>query len=205
MSEEESELEKTDEYCLHIIMTLLAHKKLRFNELYNALRHHNLKLSRPTLVSHLKHLAKKRWILRRQEDVQWVTYELTEEKAKSLEQAIPEVREQLTRLNELSESEGTRIVPLNLSLEETADLKLRSVISMYLEELKREITLRSVMKISGKTVGKDVDFLLFSRPFHRRMAKGLINHCLEEEEFRKRVSQKIDELHKKIKKGIIHG
>jgi len=64
-----------DEYCKEIFAVLLVtNKKLRFNELKRTLEETELEISSPTLIRHLKHLCKKRLLIRKEEDLQNVSY-----------------------------------------------------------------------------------------------------------------------------------
>jgi predicted transcriptional regulator len=74
--EEIEELERNmlDDYCSAILMLLWKKKEMRFNEIYRALKNKGVKLSKPTLSEHLKHLRKEKWIKRKVRGVQNVTY-----------------------------------------------------------------------------------------------------------------------------------
>jgi len=194
----EEEFRKMDEQCKTLILNLLAYGKQRFNELYRISKYYNPKLSTRTLTEHLKHLTSKGWVLRKEKAKQYVTYELTKDKIEFLRPAIPEIKGQIEEWESIEHklSNGT-ITPLNLSPRETASLLLRLTILTYLGELKREIAFKFTVPCD-----KDFDFVLFDNPAHRKLAKGLINRCLEDAEFGAEVLEKIDELHEKIEKGI---
>jgi DNA-binding HxlR family transcriptional regulator len=198
----EEELEKMDAQCNIIILTLLAYEKQRFNKLFRILKYYDPKLSTRTLAEHLKHLTNKGWIIRKEEAKQYVTYELTEDKINFLKPAIPEIKEQVEEWSSIEDKlSGAKITKINLSPKDFANFLFLDMISTYLEELKREIT----FKFTTENISKDIDFILFDKPAHRELAKGLINKCLENAEFGAEVILKIDELHEKIKKEIVNG
>ncbi len=68
-----------DDICHEIFFTLMAYKKLRFNELLRALKKLGIKITQPTLSEHLPHLVEKELIERKEEGFQNVSYRLTEE------------------------------------------------------------------------------------------------------------------------------
>ena len=81
----------TNELCKKIFMTLLvSDKKVRFNQLYQALNDIGLKISKPTLIKHLNHLKKRKLIIRKQEGKQKVTYQANWEKLKHLTEITQE-------------------------------------------------------------------------------------------------------------------
>jgi hypothetical protein len=49
---------------------------MRFNEIYDVLRDKGIKLTKPTLSEHLKHLTKNKWLTRKVTGFQSVTYTL---------------------------------------------------------------------------------------------------------------------------------
>ena len=76
---------ETDKYCENIFMVLtMSNKKIRFNELHRTLTNYNAKMSKPTLIEHLKHLIKDEIIQRHEEDKQKVSYEINWKRHKHL-------------------------------------------------------------------------------------------------------------------------
>lgn len=82
-------MEKKDEYCEKIFMTLmiLNDEKTRFNELHRSLTAKGAKMSKPTLIQHLNHLIEKGLVKREEEDKQKVTYVLNWNELKPLKEA----------------------------------------------------------------------------------------------------------------------
>lgn len=78
-----------DRYCMSIVGFLSAiGRKIRFNKMYKNLNALGAKMSKPTLIEHLKHLLEKEYILREEEDKQTVTYQINWEKFPRLADAI---------------------------------------------------------------------------------------------------------------------
>lgn len=78
-----------DRYCLNIFSFLAANnKKIRFNKMYKQLNIFGAKMSKPTLIEHLKHLIEKDYILREKEDKQKVTYQINSKKFEKLYESI---------------------------------------------------------------------------------------------------------------------
>jgi DNA-binding HxlR family transcriptional regulator len=78
-----------DEYCIKIFGFLgFTTKKYRFNELHRTLNNLGVKISKPTLIEHLQHLQNKKYIVRKQEDKQTVSYETNWEKLEFLKEGM---------------------------------------------------------------------------------------------------------------------
>jgi len=87
-----------DEYCKKILtVLLLMRKKFRFNELYKFLNGHGVKISKPTLSEHLKHLVKQEILVRQEEGVQKVTYRVNFEWLDRLDEVSSITEEIVTR------------------------------------------------------------------------------------------------------------
>jgi hypothetical protein len=78
-----------DEYCTKIFGLLaITNKKFRFNELHRTLNDFGIKMSTPTLIEHLQHLHKKRYILRKREAKQSVSYALNWKKFEHFKEGL---------------------------------------------------------------------------------------------------------------------
>jgi len=78
-----------DDYCKKFFWFLWVKEgKIRFNELYNSLKKVNVKVSKPTLIVHLKHLQDRGLIVRRVEDVQNVSYAIDWENLETLKDTL---------------------------------------------------------------------------------------------------------------------
>ena len=100
-----------DDICHEIFFTLMAYKKLRFNELLRALKKLGIKITQPTLSEHLPHLIEKELIERKEEGFQNVSYSLTEEIWSLLEVSQEDIEEWVKDL----EKSGKPIPPRNFS------------------------------------------------------------------------------------------
>jgi DNA-binding HxlR family transcriptional regulator len=81
-------MEKIDEHCQKILMVLLiTEEKIRFNKLHRKLIKYNAKMSKPTLIEHLKHLTKDKVIQRNEESKQEVSYEINWKRLVNLSKA----------------------------------------------------------------------------------------------------------------------
>ena len=78
-----------DEYCGKIFSLLVANQeKIRFNKLHKTLNALDVKISKPTLIQHLRHLRTKGFILRKKEGKQNVTYQVNWKKFEQLEETL---------------------------------------------------------------------------------------------------------------------
>jgi len=81
--------EELDNYCRKIFsLLILSDEKYRFNELYRKLNKLHVKLSKPTLITHLGHLQELGFIVRIQEDTQNVTYDVNWEKFEDIKKSV---------------------------------------------------------------------------------------------------------------------
>ncbi|MBS7620074.1 hypothetical protein KEJ21_05460, partial [Candidatus Bathyarchaeota archaeon] len=62
-----------DDYCSNIFLEIIIREKIRFNQLHKNLLALGVKLSKPTLSEHLKHLLARDLITRKVEEAQNVT------------------------------------------------------------------------------------------------------------------------------------
>lgn len=83
-----------DEFCKKIFSLLTAASgSVRFNELHRALNRLNVKISKPTLSEHLKHLTDQGIFIRKEEGIQNVSYMINYDRYKSLKEAVELERE----------------------------------------------------------------------------------------------------------------
>jgi len=74
-----------DDFCKKIFSLLTAASgSIRFNELHRALNRLNVKISKPTLSEHLKHLTDQGIFIRKEEGKQNVSYTINYDRFKSL-------------------------------------------------------------------------------------------------------------------------
>ena len=70
-----------DDTCMQILLTFIAYKRLRFNQLSRTLKKFGTNISNPTLIDHLNHLQKQKLISRKPKHARSmnVSYGLTDE------------------------------------------------------------------------------------------------------------------------------
>lgn len=120
--------EELDKYCSDILNVLLAYnQKIRFNELYKRLKTMKYKISRPTLADHLKHLVKRKEILRKTEGKQNVTYELNHKRYANIKKAV-EIQNELLKI--FTENEK------NFNEMQVEDQLFYTIATMVLRELR---------------------------------------------------------------------
>ena len=191
-----------DDLCVEIFFTLMAYKRLRFNQLHRYLKKFGTDISKPSLLDHLKHLKKQKLISRKREGFQNVSYGLTDEINSLLN--IPE--EDIKKWVENS-IEGKnlpkklRLLPFDAKeyydrlsekqLDEAIDKDLNSVLTHNLFELQTFINYD--LKL-GKPE-RDAAFWNFvGNPLYRMLERSIVENCRNSEKYRKRLFEKIDAL-----------
>lgn len=196
---------KLDDICHEIFLTLLAKKRLRFNELHRQLKKFGTDVSKPTLIDHLKHLSKQKLIKRRREG-QNVSYGLTEE----ISELMDVSKEDLTCwINALEK--GVRfkeLRPIKWSeyyrkltekqLDQEIDRDLRETLSLTLFELRTFINYD--LKID-KHESNAAFWNFVGNPLYRIHEKGIVEKCRDSDEYRKRLFEKMEVLIKELRSG----
>ena len=78
-----------DDYCKRIFITLYAAENpVRFNGLYKSINGIGAKMTRPTLITHLRHLQKEKLITRKKEGKQSVSYAVKWTKLEPLKETM---------------------------------------------------------------------------------------------------------------------
>lgn len=87
-----------DEYCQKILAVLLLMREdYRFNELFRFLNKNGVKLSKPTLSEHLKHLCQQEILIRQEAGVQKVIYKVNFSRFSELDEASDISQDFVTR------------------------------------------------------------------------------------------------------------
>jgi len=77
-----------DEPCKKIFILLVSSDKtLRFNELHKHLNQIGVKMSKPTLINHLRHLVRRKLLIRKREGKQNISYSVNWGKLETLKQS----------------------------------------------------------------------------------------------------------------------
>jgi DNA-binding HxlR family transcriptional regulator len=169
-----------DDHCKKIFVALiLGNDKLRFTELHQVLVAMGYKISRPTLSQHLKHLTRDGLVTRKVEDVKNVSYSVV----KDFMMLKPLVEKATKRFNEDREDYYS-MSPEDQTLEVN-----RQIIFKNLFQLEARIAFSSEGKPQDSFT-----IMYLEMPYFRRYEDWLVNKCLEDEGYRKRVLQKINEL-----------
>jgi DNA-binding HxlR family transcriptional regulator len=85
-------IKELDKYCNKLLGTLfVSNRKWHFNELHNTLNKIDLKMSKPTLSKHLKHLQRLKFITRKREGKQQTSYQVNWEKLKYMQKTVESV------------------------------------------------------------------------------------------------------------------
>lgn len=191
-----------DDICVEIFFTLMAYKRLRFNQLHKYLKKFGTGISKPSLIDHLNHLKKQKLISRKHEGFQNVSYGLTDEINSLL--TIPE--EDIKKWTE-NFIEGKNL-PKKLrlltfdakecygklsekQLDEAIDKDLNTVLTQNLFELKTFINYD--LKLDKPE--RDAVFWNFvGNPLYRMLEKRFVEDCRNSEKYRKKLFEKIDAL-----------
>lgn len=200
---------KLDDICHEIFFTLLAKKRLRFNELHRQLKKFGTDVSKPTLIDHLKHLSKQKLIKRRREGFQNVSYGLTEEVSELLD-VSEDVTKWINALEKGDRFKELRPIKWNeyygklteMQLDQAIDRDLRETLSLTLFELKTFINYD--LKID-KHESNAAFWNFVGNPLYRMHERSIVEKCRESDEYRKRLFEKMEVLIEELRsgKGII--
>jgi hypothetical protein len=176
-----------DENCKRIFTTLVAKGKLRFNELYEI---HRTEMAKPTLSLHLKHLVNGRFVVRKVEDVQNVSYQANLKKLSNTE-TFRKNREVLTKF-----LKGNIENFVSLSLDE----QIGNVFCVMMVKALHELKARIEFKSDPCDWQKELTFSLWADPNSSvpLLEKWLVTLCVRDEQYRKKVFEKIEQLIRKV-------
>lgn len=196
-----------DSICKEINFTLLAYRKLRFNELLRTLKKFDVKITQPTLKEHLNHLIDKGLVERKEEGFQNVSYSLIKEidtlmhvppeevkkwfEAELLREDIPEeLREKKISRKEIFKHYNTE------QLDKKVIADLSNVLSLNLYELKSYIEYD--LKIDE--FQNDSDFWNFAGDLlYRHQEKSIAEDCRASDEYKKLLFEKIELLAEELR------
>jgi len=171
------EREMLDDYCSAILILLWKGHEMRFNEIYRELIKKGTKLSKPTLSEHLKHLRRKKWITRKVEDVQNVSYRLHESIQKRSD------AETMKWLEEMLSGLGVQFVEPSPSFK--VNSTLINILVFKLEELAFRIAIEPKIENVSLSFGK-----FRSRAYESE----LVRDCNKNGQYRNLVLEKTNEL-----------
>lgn len=184
---------EADKYCEKIFMVFaMGDKEIRFNELHRTLAKYDAKMSKPTLIKHLKHLIKDEIIKRDEEDKQRVTYELNWKrhkqlkKSKELSQAIFNQVRNEARFKSMSLGKQTTFTTAMLIIGQLLYLKY-----IILDILKPENKLQNRHSF------------VFTRKLYDFYIPWLLDSCKESKENSQKILRLIDKRIKMFKEIFI--
>jgi arginine repressor len=175
-----------DEYCKNILsVMLIVREEIRFNDLYRMLNKHGFEVSKPTLSEHLKHLTKKKIILRRKTGIQSISYKPNFEKFRNLGETSAGLNE-LLKLH-LDAMEKYKVLPIKEQVEYVHSF-------MVLQEL---FLLKTEMLYTFEPEKRLDHFLnyLFTIQYFEVFKDWLLNNCQKNpEKYKGEATKAIDDL-----------
>jgi len=189
-----------DDVCSSIFLTLLAYKKLRFNELHRTQKKLGSNISKPALSDHLKHLIRQKLVERKVEDVQKVTYGLKQEIVSILDRSedIPSWFDNLANVLEPFDAKQYYGKMSMSELSAELDRDLKGVLLQNLYELKAVVN----FQLNIDENESDAEFWKFvGNPMYRLLEKSIADRCRESLDYKKKFFEKIETLIEKIRRG----
>jgi DNA-binding HxlR family transcriptional regulator len=195
----EEKYAELDDPCREIFVTLLAYKRLRFNQLLATLRKFGMPITQPTLKDHLDHLLEKGFVDCKR-GFQSASYGLTENIGTLMEVSQEDLKNWF-EARENSENVPDYLKPLKLSgkelyerfsdelLDEIATNDLSDSLGLSLFELKTFID----YDLRMDRFKSNADFWKFvGNPIYRMHEKSIAERCRDSEKYRKLLFEKID-------------
>jgi DNA-binding HxlR family transcriptional regulator len=195
-----------DDTCVDIFFTLMAYKRLRFNELHRYLKMFGTDISNQSLIEHLKHLTKQKLISRKNEGFQKVTYGLTDEISSLLNVPEEDVKKWLDntiegknlpeKLRHLKLHEEK--YPAKLSEEQLNEAVYKDLNTILRQNL---FELKTFIKYDLKLDRSESDALFWNfigNPLYRMLEKCIVEDCRHSEAYQKKLLQRIDDLTRAI-------
>lgn len=196
-----------DDTCVEIFFTLMAYKRMRFNELHRCLKKFGTDISKPSLVDHLNHLKKQKLISRRREDFQSVSYGLTDEIDSLLTVPEEDIKEWFENvIEEKSLPKKLRLLQpfdpkeyydrfSDKQLDEAIDKDLHTVLAQNLFELKTFVDYDLRL---DRPENDSVFWDFVANPLYRMIEKSIVENC-RSKKYRERFFEKIDALIKELR------
>jgi DNA-binding HxlR family transcriptional regulator len=192
---------KLDDICVEIFFTLMAYKRLRFNELHRYLKMFDTDISKQSLIEHLTHLRKLKMISRKNEGFQNVTYGLTDEIDSLLTVPEEHLKEWVENFKEGKNlPKGLRLLKdfdvgkyfdklSENELNETIEKKLNKVLAQNLFELKTFVEYD--LKLN-KSVSDAVFWKFVGNPLYRMLERSIVEDCRHSERYKKKLFERIN-------------
>jgi DNA-binding HxlR family transcriptional regulator len=185
-----AKMEKLDGQILALL--LVKGQKMRFNELHDALGEGDVEISKPTLSLHLKGLEQKKYVIRKVEDVQNVSYRINLKEAVYSKGFVETIIKENKRLKEDKE------YLYSLPVEEQVKEVLRNAGMISLSQLEVWISYLLNRKDGKERFGDMVMLMMLDSPAFHWAEKWVINKCISDENYRNNVLEAIKGLANKI-------
>jgi len=190
-----------DDLCVEIFFTLMAYKRLRFNQLHRYVKKFGTDISKQSLLDHLGHLQEQELISRKVEGFQNVSYGLTDEINSLLTIPEEEIRKWVeNRRGELRlltfDAKDSYGGHSEKQLDEAIDKRLNSVLAQNLFELKTFINYD--LKLD-KPERYAVFWNFVGNPLYRLLERGIVEDCRNSEKYREKLFEKMDALIKELR------
>jgi len=190
-----------DDACRQIFFTLVAYKKLGFNDLSRSLRKLGIDMTNPTLIKHLRHLTKQKLVKRRRETQRRISYELPGEVLPLLPGSEEDVKEWLEDFETKSEKLPPYLREVEFDVKEyykkmpeeelhrEIDHELEYTSCMNLHELKTMVN----YDLRLDRFESDAVFWRFiGDPLYRMHERVIAENCRDSERYKEKLFQKID-------------
>jgi hypothetical protein len=142
------------------------------------------KISRPTLADHLKHLVKKKYVVRKQEGKQNVTYRFNDRYFNRLSETIKTEKEISRLLSEKKEDFNS------LTMDDQLETCIADMILRNLRQL--EIEIRNGL-YPGKEFENNLEILFINNQINKYYERRLLENSLKDKEYGEKLMKKIGE------------
>jgi DNA-binding HxlR family transcriptional regulator len=187
-----------DDICHEIFFTLMAYKRLRFNELHRYLKKFGTGISKPALIEHLNHLKKQKLITRKREEKQNVSYGLTDKIKASLDTSPEDIKEWFkTILDNKNLPERFKLIPIeeyyskmtDSQIDQQTNDNLNDILANNLFELRTYVEYD--LKIDKSESDKEF-WNFIGNPMYRMLERSTVEKCRNNERYKIKLFEKIN-------------
>lgn len=172
-----------DYYSYGILFILSEEGQSHFNQLHKTLNSRGISISKPTLSNHLKRLVKAGYVKREEnEGVQLVTYTANWPE-------ITRIKEYWKRAKTIGKFYGKNKKEF-LSLSESEQVSI--ILNVWLEKKLNEIKANIAFRLDSENLDKGIAFMFWTSPLLDYAEHWLMEKCVEDEGYRRRVFKEID-------------
>jgi DNA-binding HxlR family transcriptional regulator len=193
--------EALDDNCKEIFFTLLVYGSLRHNKLMSFLKQLDIKISRPTLDTHLKHLLES-GLVECKTAFQSSEYKLTSDIYELMRPLnLEEIKQHLEREKEEEKKLPKGLQRLNITREELyatfSDEKINDLVEKDVEYLlvSNLLELKEVVifDLNHKFDSNEVFWKLIGNPMYRMLEKSIANKCRDCPRYKEKLFNKVQE------------